>query len=285
MIYPKSLLMPLSTSGHVSERISGALSVAAFFRAHLDVLHAQVSPKQFLPNDIISMPARLLQELEQLADKHSVLESTELRTMFERMCDQQNVLISAQSQPDQATACWQEINGLRSELIAERGKVADLIIFPQSKTGKPTATFEAALMRSGKPVIVMPRSQTSFQASRIMIAWNGSTEIARTITHGLPLLKQAQNVVIAVSKTVQNNLPDSAQLSHYLTQHGIQAQISNFDNTHTGTGEALLKHATEEKTELLMMGAFTHRRLHEQIFGGVTRHVLANAEIPLFMMH
>ena len=33
MIHPKSLLMPLSTSGHVPERITGALVITAFFKA------------------------------------------------------------------------------------------------------------------------------------------------------------------------------------------------------------------------------------------------------------
>lgn len=285
MNYPRSLLMPLSTSGHVSERIAGALSVAAFFKAHLEVLHAQVSPKQFLPNDVVGMPSHLLHELEQLADKHSESESCKLKTMFARMCEERQVVINELAQNDVATAHWQEVNGLRSELVAERGKVADLIVFPQSKTGKPTATFEAAIMRSGKPVLVMPRTQTQFAASRVLIAWNGSTEAARAITHALPILTKAEKVVIATGLQSVHRKPGPEDLKSYLSQHSIDAEITSFDKRQGSTGETLLSLAKANGSDLLVMGGFTHRRLHEQIFGGVTQHVLASAEIPIFMMH
>jgi nucleotide-binding universal stress UspA family protein len=33
------------------------------------------------------------------------------------------------------------------------------------------------------------------------------------------------------------------------------------------------------------MGAYTHSRMRQLILGGVTRHVLEEAAIPLFMAH
>ena len=38
-------------------------------------------------------------------------------------------------------------------------------------------------------------------------------------------------------------------------------------------------------TDLLVMGAYTHSRMRQLILGGVTRHVLAEATVPLFMAH
>ena len=35
--------------------------------------------------------------------------------------------------------------------------------------------------------------------------------------------------------------------------------------------------------DLLCMGAYSHSRLRQLILGGVTRHVLENAEIPVLM--
>jgi nucleotide-binding universal stress UspA family protein len=34
---------------------------------------------------------------------------------------------------------------------------------------------------------------------------------------------------------------------------------------------------------MLSMGAYSHSRLRQLILGGVTRHVLENAEIPVLM--
>ncbi|RDE19848.1 universal stress protein [Motiliproteus coralliicola] len=287
MIQPKSLLMPINTSGQVVERIQGALAVASYCGAHLEVLHAQVSPRQFIPEDAMAMrmPHQMVQQLEELADKYARSESDELQQQFAKLCDQQQVLLSAESSPDQASTHWQEVNGLRSELVAENGKVADLILIPRPRSGKPTATFEAAIMRSGKPVLLMPRTQTRFNPKRVLIAWNGSTEGGRAVTHALPWLQRAESVVIATSKNSAQKKPGADELIGYLSRHGIQAEPKQFDSRRRSAGEGLLDLAGELSADLLVMGAFTHRRVHEQIFGGVTRHMVANAQLPVLMMH
>jgi nucleotide-binding universal stress UspA family protein len=33
------------------------------------------------------------------------------------------------------------------------------------------------------------------------------------------------------------------------------------------------------------MGAYTHNRFRQMIFGGVTRHILAEAELPVLVAH
>lgn len=287
MIQPKSILMPLSSSGQVQERLLSALSVTAFFDAHLEVMHAQLSPRKFIPDDAVArhMPHKLLHELETLAGKYSATESNELQAMFIALCEEKGVTPSEASLAEQPTAYWREINGLRSELVGERGKVSDLIILPQPRNGNPTSTFEAAIMRSGKPVLMVPRTLTDFSARRIMIAWNGSTEGARAVTHALPLLQQASEVVVATSHSSTYRKPGADELIDYLARHGISAQSKLFDSGRRSTGEALLGLATSLDAEVLVMGAFTHQRVHEQIFGGVTRHMVAHAKIPVWMMH
>ena len=50
----------------------------------------------------------------------------------------------------------------------------------------------------------------------------------------------------------------------------------------TSTGEETCR---KSKASLLVMGAYTHSRLRQVVLGGVTRHVLANAKLPLLMTH
>lgn len=287
MIFPQSILMPLASTGNEQERILGALSVTRFFAAHLEVLHAQAGPQQFIPDDAIvrRMPHSLLHELEALAEKYSTREADDLQKLFVSLCKQQGVTFSDRSLADSTTAFWREVTGLRSELIGERGKVNDLVIIPQSKTGKASATLEAAVMRSGKPVLLMPRTQTHFSAERVIIAWNGSTEGARAVTHALPLLQQAREVVIATSLSSAYRKPAADELQVYLQRHGIEAVTRGFNSRHKSAGEALLALASDLKSELLVMGAYTHQRVHEQIFGGMTRYMVGHAKIPIFMMH
>ncbi len=287
MVQPKSILMPISSSGEVKERLLGALSITAFFDAHLEVMHAQISPRRFIPDDAVArhMPHKLLHELEVLADKYSVTESSELQEMFVTLCEQQGVLPSEASVVDKPTAYWKEIVGLRSELVGERGKVSDLIIVPQPRSGNPTSTFEAAIMRSGKPVLLVPRTMTGFSAERVLIAWNGSTEGGRAVTHALPVLQQAKEVVVATSHSSAYRKPGADELIEYLARHNINAVANRFDSGRQSAGEALLALGQSLGSDMLVMGAFTHRRVHEQIFGGVTQHMVGHAKIPVWMMH
>ena len=46
-----------------------------------------------------------------------------------------------------------------------------------------------------------------------------------------------------------------------------------------------LEECADAGVDLLVMGAYTHSRMRQLILGGVTRHVLEEAAIPLFMAH
>jgi nucleotide-binding universal stress UspA family protein len=49
-------------------------------------------------------------------------------------------------------------------------------------------------------------------------------------------------------------------------------------------GETILAKA-ELGCDLIVKGAYTQSRLRQMIFGGTTRHVLANAKLPVLMAH
>ena len=50
-------------------------------------------------------------------------------------------------------------------------------------------------------------------------------------------------------------------------------------------GQALAAAAAEAGCDLLVMGGYGHSRLREMILGGVTRHMLASAPVPVLMAH
>ena len=50
-------------------------------------------------------------------------------------------------------------------------------------------------------------------------------------------------------------------------------------------GQALLNKAHELGADMLVMGAYAHSPLREALLGGVTRHMLAHADLPVLMRH
>ena len=49
------------------------------------------------------------------------------------------------------------------------------------------------------------------------------------------------------------------------------------------TGEVILATPQSLGCDLLVKGAFTQSRLRQMIFGGATKHVLANAALPVLL--
>jgi Universal stress protein family len=71
-----------------------------------------------------------------------------------------------------------------------------------------------------------------------------------------------------------------------ISYHGIVAQPAVPPANGFGTvGEALLATCREARASLLVMGAYTRSRIHESYLGGVTRHVLQNARIPVLLSY
>jgi nucleotide-binding universal stress UspA family protein len=48
---------------------------------------------------------------------------------------------------------------------------------------------------------------------------------------------------------------------------------------------ALLSHAADIGSDLLVMGGYGHSRLREFVLGGVTRGILASMTLPTLMSH
>jgi nucleotide-binding universal stress UspA family protein len=118
-----------------------------------------------------------------------------------------------------------------------------------------------------------------------VIAWNGSTEQARATAFAMPLLRGASRVAVVTVEGGTVPGPTGAQLARYLQRNGIPAEPLTVFPERRSTGEALLAKADALGCDLLVKGAYTQSRLRQMIFGGMTRHILASAQLPVLMAH
>ena len=79
--------------------------------------------------------------------------------------------------------------------------------------------------------------------------------------------------------------PSAADVTQHLVANGIAAEQLDRPLNNRTYGAAMLEETMSLEPDLLIKGAFTHSRLHQMIFGGVTQHILHNAEIPVLMAH
>ena len=74
-------------------------------------------------------------------------------------------------------------------------------------------------------------------------------------------------------------------MARSLKMNGIAAEAMTLTAGKRSAGEVILAKAEELGCDLIVKGAYTQSRLRQMIFGGTTRHVLANAKLPVLMAH
>ena len=75
------------------------------------------------------------------------------------------------------------------------------------------------------------------------------------------------------------------QMPAILAEHGIAAELHALPIGAGPFGAALLDKAHELGADMLVMGAYQHSPLRELLLGGVTRHMLAHADLPVLLRH
>ncbi len=65
----------------------------------------------------------------------------------------------------------------------------------------------------------------------------------------------------------------------------MRASVKEIAPDYRSVGEVLLAEAEDAGSDLVVMGAYSQGRLRELLLGGVTRYVLAHAEVPVLMAH
>jgi len=171
--------------------------------------------------------------------------------------------------------------GYATQPILETVRSADLIIAVQADPANPSDAHievESFLFESGRPVLMVPYMRTAPMAiRRVLIAWNGSKEAARATFDALPFLMAADAVeVLSVDPSENANQAaiSGADLTATLIRHGVKATLSKTVSAEKSASQVIETRLVDYSVDLLVMGAYTHSRLWQMIFGGTTKAVL-----------
>ncbi len=190
--------------------------------------------------------------------------------------------------------CFTASYAAGGDLIAQHGRTADLIVCGKPSEDIPDAWSdfsETAIMRSGRPVLILPGQRPAAPIGKnAVIAWNDTREAARAVFDSLDLLKSASTVRAITLIEKENQRPSAealgADLIANLARHGVKASLDVSYAGSGGAGEAILSRLLEDNgCDLLIMGGYSHSRLREMIFGGVSRDILRDTSVPTLVSH
>lgn len=195
-------------------------------------------------------------------------------------------------QAAQAGVCftWAETDAAEDILplttrVIYQATYADLCIIgqPGKQPPPPRDLPERLILSSGHPVITVPfAGNFKTIGTRVMVAWKAGRASARALADAMPILKQANEVILISLSTNQDDYKGNertlAKAARYLKQHGISAKLENRLIAGISLGDALLNRTAEEGIDLLVCGGMVAAQM-----APLASHLLGQMTIPVMM--
>ncbi len=271
----RDLLLLLDTDTRASNVGDYAVSLAQQTKAHLTaggVALEFVPPASFMGDYPYDMMAKIT------AETRTTIEAAYNKFATAAPPDVQMELVTIQALPGEARE--------------EFGKLArhfDMTIVgqPHEDVSDDELVAEAALFRSGRPVLIVPHIHKGpAKFGHVLVAWDGGRTAARAIGDAIPLLRLAGRVEvisIASNKLEPDELP-GFNMTRHLARQGINAEVRRLPDG-PDIGSILLSYAADSAADLLVMGGYGHARWREFVLGGTTRTILQSMTLPVLMSH
>ncbi len=170
--------------------------------------------------------------------------------------------------------------------VEARGSRADFVVVAKPGADDDRSTrhaFNAALLRTDRPVLMVPPcGAPGAFGRRVAIAWRDDPQTLKALVPVLRLLSGAASVFLLAGVRSGSATP---AIPSVLVEHGVRVALHVLSIGSGSFGELLLDRARELEADLLIMGAYAHSPLREMLLGGVTRSVLARADLPVLLRH
>jgi nucleotide-binding universal stress UspA family protein len=289
----RTILVPVGQPDNAQSAVTAAFLVARRFAGHVRGVH--VLPDLTNPATHALVASRMTAEEAQSdfrrfrASAELVLqrEATELKRLFDEAASRAGAAEQAQpAAANRLSASWEAATGFESEVVGRLGRIFDLtVIARRGPRGSSHDTVQAGLLDTGRPLVLAPPAVPAALGDSVLLAWNASPQAARAVASALPFLRHAARVTIMTVGNGPEPEPTADQLARSLAWHGVAAEVRHIEQGSHRVRDILLSEARTMAADLLVIGAYSHSRMRQVVFGGVTEHMLDHAELPVLMTH
>ena len=287
MAYRK-LLVPLTGAARDNHVLKAAFEIAKAFAAHVAGLFVRPNVNEVIPYLGEGVSAGVMQEVVDAARNAANRSAAAARGALDQLALSHGVSVLDAPAGAGFSASFGLRDGPREIVVAEEARLADLVAFilPQDADNSGLrAVIESTLLNGRRAMLLVPQNPPPIAGRKIVIAWDGGPGAASAVAAAIPLLKRAEAIEILNLAKGPIETRKMDRLRDYLRLHGLSATEHGINPGSQDTGSALLDTAVRAEAGLLVMGGYGHSRLREMVMGGVTRHVLTHATLPVFMAH
>jgi nucleotide-binding universal stress UspA family protein len=177
------------------------------------------------------------------------------------------------------TAAEAILNSLHSDLV--------VVGHPEPHGLPDEMSPESILLTSGVPLLIVPNAWDGPTiGNKILIGWNASREARRAISDSMTFLVAAKSVTVLVIDPLgrpQYGEEPAAGIARNLGRHGACARVARMASDDAPIAQIILGYAVSSGSDLLVLGAYSHARWRELLFGGATRTLLTQMRVPVLV--
>jgi nucleotide-binding universal stress UspA family protein len=285
----RTILVPATGRPTDQDAFRTALRAAALGARHITFLHVRLD----VADMVVAMSSGGLggggvQDLVDRMDEDTKALETKVHANVAAFCKENGITLKDDGQDTQGAGLTGRIvveTGPEAGWIAEHGRFADLVVVGRDNSGLSEGMLEAALMETGRPLLVPPEMAPASLAGPVMIAWKDTIESARAVAFAEPFIAAAEKVMIVSVTEGADPDPTAAQLQRSLYWHNPHTELRYLPLAGRAAVDVLMDEARVEGAGLVVMGGYSHSRLRQIVLGGFTRSVLRNAPVPVLMAH
>lgn len=269
----KDIVIHQGEDAHSERRLKAGMALAKKFDAHLTGVYVLSYPS--VPGFVqTELPSEIIEQ-----------RYNEIRAAGE----------AKRAEFDAATAAegvsgeFRVMEGDMADAVSLCGRYSDLIVVGQPDPDHPAPTdalAEDLLLASGRPILVVPYAgNLNDMGRRVMVAWSGTREATRAVHDAMPMLQQAEEVVVFSVNPEDSDHIAGADICTHLARHGINATPRHIVAPDMRVGDSILSAVADNSVNLLVMGGYGHSRLRELAFGGATRAIMQSMTCTVMMSH
>lgn len=216
-----------------------------------------------------------------MAESRSQMEEVEsLLTEFEQSCLAAGL-----------TATVAKESGDAAIVLSRYSQRADLLVVGLNRQRDGTATsplsrtLDKVLANAIHPVVCVPSNGT--RGRSVLVAYDGSLQAARTLFAfvGLGLFPDETIRVVAIDEHAEQHAEALALAEQYLTAHGYRTQTEQLLVRDRTVEETLISHVGDVQPNLVVLGVFGKSWTRSVLCGSVTKRLLHEGCVPLFVYH
>ncbi len=173
------------------------------------------------------------------------------------------------------------------ERLIEEACNHDLVVIGRArqKQGLAQSTLEMLIRQCGRPLLIPATAATNSVTNTIMVCWNGSENIRKTVRGCEALLARAQRLVLVSIGALEAAASREAdELISLFAKPGVSAELKTVQSRDS-TANALAQAASELDASLVVMGAYGRWRLRQLVLGNCTEDALRCIDRPILLMH